>query len=93
MKDFVFVRIIEIKTNSPKLNLNMCRFEGICFNKVTTGNITLHPITEEFREAFKEELPGLPSHYKVEHVIELIGTLPKPSLIYKLSPLKNQTLQ
>ena len=92
MKDFVFVWIIRTETNSPKLNINTCRFEEICFNKVTTENITLHPITKDFSEIFKE-LPGLPLHCEVEHAIKLIGILLKPSPIYKLSPLEDQTLQ
>ena len=89
MKDFVFVRIIETETNFPKLNLNTCRFKGIHFNKVITENIILHTITEDFNEIFKEELPGLPPRHEVEHAIKLIRTLPKPSPIYKLSPLKD----
>ena len=49
----------------------------------------LHPITENFSKIFKEELLGLSPHCEVEHAIKLIGTLPKPSLIYKLFPLEN----
>ena len=54
-------------------------------------NITLHSITEGFSKVFKEKLPGLPPYNKVEHAIKLIGTLYKPSPIYKLSPLEDQT--
>ena len=57
MKDFVFVQIIETEFNSSKLNLNTCRFEGICFNKVITGNIKLYPITEEFQDILKKFYP------------------------------------
>ena len=55
-------------------------------------NITLHSITEGFDKIFKEELLGLPPYYEVKHAIELIGTLSKPSSIYKLSTLEDQNL-
>ena len=41
----------------------------------------------------KETLPGLPPCREVEHKIEIIGTIPKPLAIYKLSPLEDKTLK
>ena len=41
----------------------------------------------------KETLPGLPPCREVEHKIEIIGTMSKPSAIYKLSPLKDKKLK
>ena len=41
----------------------------------------------------KETLLGLPPCRKVEHKIEIIGTIPKPLAIYKLSPLEDKTLK
>ena len=42
---------------------------------------------------FQKTLPGLPPCREIEHKIEILGTLPKPTPIYKLSPLKDETLR
>ena len=75
-----------------KLSLNTCRFKEICFNKIITGNVDLHSITEGFHNIFREVLLRLLPKRKVDHVIELISTLPKLSLIYKLFLLEDQKL-
>ena len=41
----------------------------------------------------KETLSGLLPCREVELEIEIIGTIPKPSAIYKLSPLEDKTLK
>ena len=40
----------------------------------------------------RETLPGLPPRREVEHNIKIIGNIPKPSAIYKLSPFEDQKL-
>ena len=51
------------------------------------------PITKEYSNVLRETLPGLPPCREVEHKIEIIGTISKPSAIYKLSPLEDQKLK
>ena len=41
----------------------------------------------------RETLPELSSYREAEHKIKIIGTIPKPSTIYKLSPLEDKTLK
>ena len=48
---------------------------------------------KEFTDVFQETLPGLPPCREIEHKIKILGTLPKPSPIYKLSPLEEKTLR
>ena len=92
MKDFIFVLLVETKT-SPKLNLDTCTFKGIHFYKVSTSANSDNSIVNEFSDVFQETLPGLPPYREIEHKIEILGTLPKPSPIYKLSPLEDKTLR
>ena len=92
MKDFIFVCLVETET-SPKLNLDACTFEGIHFYKVNTSTNSDSSIVKEFPDVFQETLPGLPPCREIEHKIEILGTLPKPSPIYKLSPLEDETLR
>ena len=51
------------------------------------------PIIKEFPDVIQETLPGLPPCREIEHKIKILRTLPKPSPIYKLSPLKDETLR
>ena len=44
-------------------------------------------------DVLNETLPGLPPCRELEHKFEIIGTIPKPSAIYKLSPLEDKTLK
>ena len=92
MKDFIFVCLVETKL-SPKSNLDTCTFKGIHFYKVSTSANSDSPIIKEFPDVFQETLPGLPPCREIEHKIEILGTLPKPSPIYKLSPLEEETLR
>ena len=92
MKDFIFVRLVETE-NSAKLNLNSCKFEGVYFYKISTETKLDIPIIKEFTDVFQEALPGLPPRREIEHEIEIIGTLPKPTPIYKLSPLEDKMLK
>ena len=92
MKDFIFVRLVETE-NSAKLNLNSCKFEGVYFYKISTETKLDIPIIKEFTDVFQETLPGLPPRREIEHEIKIIGTLPKPTPIYKLSPLEDKTLK
>ena len=38
-------------------------------------------IVKEFADVFQETLPGLPFRREIEHKIETIGTVPKPTPI------------
>ena len=82
-----FVCLVETET-SPKLNLDTCNFEEIYFYKVRTSANSDIPIVKEFPDIFQETLPGLPPYRKIEHEIEILGTMPKPTPIYKLFLLK-----
>ena len=92
MKDFIFVRLVETE-NSTKLNLDSCKFESVNFYKISTETKLDIPNVKEFADVFQETLPGLPPRREIEHKIEIIGTLPKPTPIYKLSPLEDKTLK
>ena len=72
------------------INVILKRFTSI---KVGTAEHDNVPITKEYSDALKETLPGLPPRREVEHKIEIIGTIPKPTAIYKLSPFEDQTLK
>ena len=81
------------KESSTKLNLDTFNLEGLYFyktNKSSKGDIS---IVKELYNVFQESLPGLPPCREIEHEIKIIGTLPKPSSIYKLSPLEDETLK
>lgn len=79
--------------NSAKLNLKPCKFKGVYFYKICTEAKIDIPIIKEFADVFQETLPGLPPRREIEHKIEIIGMLPKPTLIYKLSPLEDKLLK
>ena len=97
MEDYVFIKIVEMEennnNNNNNINFDKCNFETIHFYKVGTAEHDDVPITKEYSDVLKETLPGLPPRREVEHKIEIIGTIPKPSAIYKLSPLEDKTLK
>ena len=93
MEDYIFIKIVEMEENNNNINFDKCNFETIHFYKVGTAEHDNVPITKEYSDVLKETLPGLPPCREVEHKIEIIGTIPKPSAIYKLSPLKDKTLK
>ena len=64
-----------------------------CIYNISTETKLDIPIVKEFADVFQETLPGLPPRREIEHKIEIIGTLPKPTPIYKLSPLEDKTLK
>ena len=96
MEDYVFVKIVkmeETNNNNNNINFDNCNFETIHFYKIGIAEHNDVPITKEYSNVLRETLPGLPLSREVEHKIEIIGTIPKPSAVYKLSPLEDKTLK
>ena len=96
IEDYVFIKIVETEennNNNNNINFDKCNFETIYFYKVGITDHNDVPITKEYADVLKETLPGLPPCREVEHKIEIIGTIPKPLAIYKLSPLEDKTLK
>ena len=91
MKNFIFVFLLETE-NSAKLNQNSCKFKGVCIYDKHWSQAR-HSYHKGVSEVFQETLPGLPPRKEIEYKIEIIGTLPKPTPIYKLSPLEDKTLK
>ena len=89
------LKLVEMEetNNNNNTNFDNCNFETIHFYKVGIAEHNDVPITKEYSNVLRETLPGLPPCREVEHKIEIIGTIPKPSAIYKLSPLEDKTLK
>ena len=97
MEDYVFIKIVEKEetnnnNNNNNINFDNCNFKTIHFYKVGIVEHNDVPITKKYN-VLRETLPGLPPCREVEHKTKIIGTKPKPSAIYKLSPLEDKTLK
>ena len=92
MKYLIFVWLVETE-NSAKHNLDSWKFKGVEIYNISTEAKLDIPITKELVRFFQETFPGLPPRREIEHKIEIIGTLIKPTPIYKLPPFEDKTLK
>ena len=99
LKDYVFVKIIEMDKEvkdragfyANNLEFHCIRFYNVQEEQIHSKQAQL--IMREFSDVFKEKLTELPPVQDVEHRIDLTGSLPKLSPIYKLTPKKDQDLK
>ena len=91
LKDYVFVKMVEVKEEEEKgegLNANNYKFHCIRFYNVDIKqkhNEQAQLIIQEFMDVFKEKLSELPPVRDIKHQIDLIGSIPWPAPIYKLT--------
>ena len=89
------MKVVELEDGN-KDNWSRCKFHVVKFYNVTTQENTnpwVKLLLQEFQDVFVEELKTLPPSQPVEHKIELLGSMPKPALIYCLTLLEDQTLK
>ena len=89
MKDFIFVCLVEMET-LQSLTSTLANSKACSLYKISTDTKLDIPIVKKFADVFQVSLPGLPPRREIKHKIKIIGTLLKPTLIYKLSLLKTK---